>query len=251
VLACTAVGMNVLAYATNRELRDKLDPIAVTHQVVEQSGSRGVFRLPKLAHSGGADDAVNAVQRILGALSQEVDMRVSGDRILLSPSDPQLVRYPIVFMHGRREFRFSQRDRKALRAYLERGGFLFADSICASQAFSNSFRRELLAIVPGATFDALPPDHEMLGDAFSGASVRQVTLRDPQSRRDDEPLEASLRRTSPQLEVLRIDDRIAVVFSPFDISCGLENQSSPQCKGYIQRDAARIAINIILYGLGQ
>ncbi len=251
VLACTEVGINVLAYATNRELRDKLDLVAVTLDVVEQPGARGVFRLPKLSHSGGADDAVNAVQRILGALTQDVDMRVSGERLLLSPTDPNLVKYPIVFMHGRREFRFSQRDRKALRAYLDRGGFLFADAICASQGFSNSFRREFQAIVPEATFDILPADHDLFGDTFSGASVRQVTLRDPQSRRDDQPLEASLRRTSPQLEVLKIDDRIAVVLSPYDISCGLENQSSPQCKGYIQRDAARIAINIILYGLGQ
>ena len=251
VLACTDIGVNVLAYATNRELRDKLDPVTLSAGVEELATVRGVFRLPKLAHNGGANDAINAAQRILSALTDEVDMQVSGEHMLLSPADTKLLEYPIVFMHGRRAFRFSPRDRKAIATYLERGGFLFADSICASQSFSDSFRREFQAIVPGATFETLPADHELMGDTFSGGSVRQVTLRDPQARGDNEPVEASLRRTFPQLEVLKIDDRIAVVFSPFDISCGLENQSSPECKGYIQQDAARIAINIVLYGLGQ
>lgn len=251
VLACTDLGVNVLAYATNRELRDKLDPVTLTAGVEELATLRGVFRLPKLAHSGGANDAANASQRILAALTDEVDMQVSGEHIMLAGDDAKLLEYPIVFMHGRRAFRFSPRERKALTTYLERGGFLFADSICASQSFSHSFRREFQAIVPGATFETLPADHELFGDSFSGGSVRQVTLRDPQARSADEPVEASLRRTFPQLEVLKIDDRIAVVFSPFDISCGLENQSSPECKGYVQQDAARVAINIILYGLGQ
>lgn len=251
VLTVTALGTNVLAYATNRELRGKLDPVALSSGVAELSTVRGVFRLPKIVHKGGANDAANATLRILSALASDVDMQVSGEQLLLAPDDPSLVEYPVLFMHGRRSFRFSARERKALTTYLERGGFIFADSICASDAFSDSFRRELLAIVPGAVFETLPVDHELLSDTFSGGSIRQVTLRDPQSRTGDEPVEASLRQTFPQLEVLRIDDRIAVVFSPFDISCGLENQSSPECKGYIQEDAARIAINVILYALGQ
>jgi hypothetical protein len=251
VLACTNLGINVLAYATNRELRDKLDPVAMSNGVRELAEVRGVFRLPKLAHNGGANDAANAAQRILAALSTEVDMQVSGEHIMLSPADPNLLDHPVVFMHGRRAFRFSARERKAITTYLERGGFVFADSICASKPFSDSFRREFQAAVPGAVFETLAEDHELLSDTFSGGSIRQVTLRDPQSRTGDEPVEASLRRTFAQLEVLKIDDRIAVVFSPFDISCGLENQSSPECKGYIQEDAAKIAINAILYGLGQ
>ena len=62
-------------------------------------------------------------------------------------------------------------------------------------------------------------------------------------------LEARLKKTSPLLETLEIDGRIAVVFSPYDISCALENQTSLQCRGYAHDDAARIAINVLLYGL--
>ena len=53
------------------------------------------------------------------------------------------------------------------------------------------------------------------------------------------------------LEGLQIDDRYAVVFSPYDISCALESSSAMQCKGYIKEDAARLGTNIILFALQQ
>ena len=70
-------------------------------------------------------------------------------------------------------------------------------------------------------------------------------------RAGDDPLTAHLKKVSPLLEGLQIDDRISVVFSPYDISCALENGSSLQCKGYVKGDAARLAINIILFALQQ
>ena len=53
----------------------------------------------------------------------------------------------------------------------------------------------------------------------------------------------------PQLEAIRMHGRYAVVFSPLDLSCALENHASPDCNGYTSEDAARIAINVILYSL--
>jgi hypothetical protein len=58
-------------------------------------------------------------------------------------------------------------------------------------------------------------------------------------------------KTEPFLEGLEIDGRIAVVLSPYDISCALERGVSLECKGYIPADAARLAANVILFGLGQ
>ena len=54
---------------------------------------------------------------------------------------------------------------------------------------------------------------------------------------------------SPVLEGIEIDGRLAVIFSPFDLSCALENQGSIECKGYLQQDAAKIGLNVILYAM--
>jgi hypothetical protein len=56
---------------------------------------------------------------------------------------------------------------------------------------------------------------------------------------------------APVLEVLEIEGRLAVIFSPFDISCAMENTPSLECKGYIKEDAAKIGVNVLLYALQQ
>ena len=154
-------------------------------------------------------------------------------------------------MHGRRSFRFSPAERQALAEYLRRGGFVFGDAICASPQFATAFRREFESLLPNATFVRIPPNHPLYSQEYRGFLLDHVTLRDPQVRGDGDPLEANLTQITPVLEGLEIEGRLAVVFSPYDISCGLENQSSLECKGYVKGDAAKIGVNILLYALGQ
>jgi hypothetical protein len=248
---CLRIGENVLTYATNRELKDKLDRPQVT---VADNGldskQRGVLAVAKLSHTGGADDAPHALANLLRVAEKQMDMRVSTETNLLSPVDLELMNYPIVFMHGRRSFQWSPAERKAMAAYLERGGFLLADAICASPQFADSFRREMKAIFPDAKLVKLPVDHPLLSTEYRGFDLRTVEVRDPQNR-GGESLEANIIKTEPLLEALELDGRIAVVFSPYDLSCALENQSSLECKGYVKQDAARIGLNVLLYALQQ
>ena len=46
------------------------------------------------------------------------------------------------------------------------------------------------------------------------------------------------------LEGIEIDGRFVVIFSPYDISCALERQSTSACEGYVQKDAFKIAHNL-------
>lgn len=94
-------------------------------------------------------------------------------------------------------------------------------------------------------------NHPLLSNQLRGFDISSVTLRDPQSRVGDDPLVARQVKTEPWLEALEIDGRLAVVFSPYDVSCALENQTSLDCKGYIKADAAKIAVNVLLYALQQ
>lgn len=248
---CLRIGENVLTYATNRELKDKLDrpQVAISDRGVK-ADERNVLAIAKLGHNGGADDAPHALANLLRTAEKQVELRVSTEPHLLTPNDPALAQYPIVFMHGRRAFQWSPAERKALATYLERGGFLFADSICASSQFTEAFRREIGATFPNAKLVRLPPDHPLLTTEYRGFDLKSVMMRDPQNRGDN-GLEAKLTKTEPVLEALEIDGRIAVIFSPLDLSCALENQSSLECKGYVKGDAAKIGINILLHALQQ
>jgi len=245
------IGGNVLAYATSRELKEKLDRPQLALSNPGGRTPRGALAVPKLSHSGGADDAPAALSNLLTVLERQLEMRVDYEKRLIAPSDPRLYDFPLVFMHGRRAFRFSAAERKALKDYLDRGGFLFADAICANKDFADSLRAEMKAIYPESQFIRIPPSHPLFSDEFHGFSLATVTLRDPQIRSEDDPLTAKLVKTTPLLEGLTINGRIAVVLSPYDLSCALEKGASLECKGYVPADAARIGANVILFALQQ
>ena len=76
-----------------------------------------------------------------------------------------------------------------------------------------------------------------------------MTLREPAG--GDGPLAARKRTIAPRLEGVRMGDRWAVIFSPYDLSCALEKQNSLECTGYGRDDAEKIALNLLLYSLNQ
>jgi len=250
--ACLAIGANVLTYATNRRIKDKLDrPRISSRDAGQQEPERAVLVIPKITHGGGSNDATNALPNLLEMIKTQIEVRLSTEQRLLSLSDQQLYDYPITFIHGRRDFRLTSIERKALGTYLKRGGFLFGDAICASSQFATAFRREIKAAVPEADFVRIPAGHPLFTKQFRGYDTSMVTLRDPQIRTDEDPLKSKLSKVKPFLEGVEIDGRLAIVFSPYDISCAMENHESMECKGYIRADAARLCVNIVLFALLQ
>ena len=55
----------------------------------------------------------------------------------------------------------------------------------------------------------------------------------------------------PILEGIEIDGRFAIIYSRYDISCALEHQATLSCDGYVEADAAKLAINAVLYAMQQ
>ncbi len=152
-------------------------------------------------------------------------------------------------MHGRHDFRFTPEERAQLKKFLERGGTLFADSICASKEFAAAFRREMALVLPDAPLKHIPIEHPLFSDAAGGYDIREVSRREPAGGDAAQPLRARVQKVAPELEGAEIGGRLAVIFSPYDISCALEQHEALQCRGYIREDAARIGLNILMYAL--
>jgi hypothetical protein len=155
----------------------------------------------------------------------------------------------MAFMHGRHDFRFTPHEREMLKAYLEHGGTLLADSICASKEFAAAFRREIQLVLPEGELSRIPITDPIFTDAAGGFDIRQVSRRDPAEGPADQPLRARVRQVEPELEGVQIDGRWAVIFSPYDISCALEQHEALECRGYTREDAARIGLNVLMYTL--
>ncbi|HUT90859.1 MAG TPA: DUF4159 domain-containing protein [Thermoguttaceae bacterium] len=247
-----AIGANVLAYATNRRLKFK-DPATPerVNQGAREPFPRGRLYIANLRHTGGCDAAPRALVTLLETAQRELKIRVGLDRRELSIGDDALFDYPLVFMHGRNDFHLTDAERQQLRTYVERGGIVFANAICASRRFADAFRREMDATFPDHPLKPIPKDDPLFTREYGGFDLATVGRRDPQRGSPGEPLRDEVRQVAPELEAIRFGDRYGVLFSPYDLSCALEKHDSLECQGYVREDAARIGLNVLLYSLQQ
>jgi hypothetical protein len=291
IVAANSIGINVLAYATNRELKPKEDFFRLAKDKDAQDDfGRGKLYIAKLRHDGGCDTAPAALPHLLEAAARELQIRVSTEQRLIELTDPSLFKYHMVFMHGRRSFSFSAEQREKLRTYIKRGGTLMADAICANREFADSFRREMQAIFAGDRDPAGAASARPLAGSLANRSTAAVTsdaarpsalatiegtglvripAKDPlfstefggydlstvsiriPSAGDAGQLAGSIRKIEPEFEGIRVGDRWAVIFSKFDLSCALEKHDSLECEGYTRDDAERLGLNVLLYTLHQ
>jgi hypothetical protein len=248
-----AIGINVLAYATNREFKEKdlIPSTVVFHGPTDPV--RGKFAVAKLQHPGGCDAAPRALANLMEQAGHELNIRVETHPKLIGIQEPALFDYAVVFMHGRNAFRLTDGERKALREFVERGGLLFADAICGNEAFAESFRREMGLIFPQNPLQDIPGNDPIWTKKYGGSDLTatKVKRRDPQPGGPGEPLKSVLREVLPELKGIRFGDRYGVIFSEFDLSCALERHASMECRGYTREDAARIGLNVLRYAMQQ
>ena len=242
----TAIGLNVITYATGRELKDRLKPAEVSLDRSDKIDIvRGTLRVPRLRHAGGDDDTPRAVPRMLSAFEASIPTLIDTQSPLLTPTSSDLEQVTIAYISGRNAFRYSDADRTALREYFANGGFLIGDAVCASESFLTSLKAEMAAILPDARWEAVAPNDPILSKQFGGFDIRNVTLLDPAG--GGGPIGMTEREGPPVLERLIYRDRTVFLFSIYDLSCALESSGANQCRGYTRQDAAKIGINMILY----
>jgi hypothetical protein len=156
-------------------------------------------------------------------------------------SDPTLLRYPVLYMAGHFDFETTAAERAALAEHLSRGGTLIADACCGTEPFDTALRRMLGDAFPAARLERLPADHSIFVGA-PGFDVRTVQYS-PDVRRARPEL------TSPELWGVTLEGRLAVIYSPYSLSCGLSGPVFDGCWGLADEDARRVAANIVLYAL--
>jgi hypothetical protein len=246
-----AIGRNVLTYATNRELKGREYSFQNNVAKIIPDRERGKFAIAKLQHLGGCDDAPRALANLMEQAATDLHIRVEAHPKIIPINNPVLFDYPVVFMHGRNAFRLTDAERQALREYVERGGVLFADAICGSEPFAESFRNEMSVIFPKNSLMSIPANDPIWTTKYGGYDLSLVTRRDPQPTAVGEGRKSTLRRVPPEFKAVRIGDRYGVIFSEFDLSCALEKHDSLECRGYTREDAARIGINVLRYAMQQ
>ncbi len=162
VTRSTRIGQNVVDYATGRELpADKLSTPEVK-DFKSEPPKRGALRIAKLRHAGDWNIAPLAIPNLTTTLRDKLKFDVVINHKELFPRDPNLVHYPLIYIHGRAALSFDAEDKAALRRHLDPGGgTLFADAACGSPAFDAAFRKFVAELLPGNPMIPIPRDDEL------------------------------------------------------------------------------------------
>lgn len=244
------MGVNIVAYATGREVPDKLQPRLVEVEGTQDAVERGLIQIAKIRYTGDWDAAPQALRNLLLALNRTVGPVAATKQRSLLAQDANIFKYPMLYLHGRENFDLSPKERENLKLYLQRGNVLFVDACCSAPQFDTAFRRLMQQTFPEHPLKRIPPEHAMF-KASTGHDLQRVKRRELNVDSPDAALALTVREGPPLLEGIEINGAYAVIYSKYDLSCALEKQSSVACAGYVHEDAVKIAVNVVLYAMLQ
>jgi hypothetical protein len=229
------IGANYVTYLLGSyQLGRFLSSTKVYHEAA--APSRDDFVFAQIMHEGDWDPDPSAVHNLLKYARDQSTLSVKFRRENVRLDDPRTLGYPLLYMTGHDDFRFSDREAAALGKYLRAGGMLLADACCGRLAFHLAFQREIARAITDAKLEPIPADHPLL---HAHREIERVSYT-PRVAEDFGNLSA------PALQGLTLDGRLAVVYSRFDLGNGWEQFSHPYSYGYSDQDALAIGLNVLV-----
>ncbi|WP_186776025.1 DUF4159 domain-containing protein [Rubripirellula reticaptiva] len=245
------IGENVIAYATGRELKDKLESRFVIDDSSGIDAKRGSIQIAALALDAGGQEARRAVPNAGSLIESRIPLKIFASDAPVGFDAAALADVQFLWVHGRTDFVLSSDQRRVIREFVERDGMILGSAVCGGEAFSLAFRREMAAIFPDSPLTVIPDGHPILA-ASGGYDISSVTIRTPAvGGRSTKNRGIGKRAGRPVIEVATVNGVAGIFFSPLDLSCALESPNSVQCPGYSTEDAAKIVANIVLFGMQQ
>jgi len=123
------------------------------------------FRIARLKYAGGGDwyNDPSAEVNLLRYVKQYAGVDTDPVYTAVEVGSEQLFSYPMAFMTGHGNIALQEKDIRALRTYLEQGGFLYADD---DYGMDKAFRREIKKVFPENELVELPFTHGMYRSPF-------------------------------------------------------------------------------------
>jgi len=214
-------------------------PALATNGPPDATGvKRAEFTIARLKYGGGGDwyGDTTSLRNLLQGLRERAGVPTGvDDAPVVSPTDEALFNYPIVFMAGHGNVKFTPTEVERLRRYLYQGGLLWCDD---DYGIDVAFRREMKRILPDAELTELPFRHPVFHQLYDFPHGM------PKIHEHD---------GGPARAFAAFHDGRMVVFYSFDtdLGDGLEDAGIHPDPPDKREDALRMAINLALYALQQ
>jgi len=233
------LGVNLMAYVLGNTEYGRF--LAQQFPLYEGSTRPGdVLRFAAVRYAGSWDVNPALQNSLLQGLNDNTGIDVDYAPHTVDLDSSELMNYPVVFMTGHYDFELTPKEAENLRMCLARGGLLVASAAAGLKPFDVAFRRELKKVFSDNDLIKLPPTHPLFIGGWNPIDRLEYT---PRALRDDPTLR------DPEFYGLFIDNRLAVLYTPYDFQSGLNRESNAYAKGVASDDALRLAINILTYAL--
>ena len=134
------------------------------------------FTVTRIKYDGGGDWYGNKTTfvNLLKFMSTELNIQTTPKEVTAAIMDENFFNYPMAYISGHGNIKFSEEEGKRLRNYLVSGGFLFADD---DYGMDRSFRREMAKVFPELKFVELPFQHPIYKVYFMGLDITEKKLK--------------------------------------------------------------------------
>ncbi len=203
--------------------------------VVGSAQDEDRFTIARIKYGGGGDWYVGQTQipNLLKELRERTNVETASKQVVLQLADKDLYLYPFIYMTGHGNVVFTDKEVEALRLYLIRGGFLWAND---DYGMDKSFRREMKRVFPDKQLVEIPFDHGLYHCYYDFPNGL------PKIHEHD--------RKPPRGYGLFYEGRMIVFYDyESDIGDGLENPDVHNDPPQKREQAIRMAINIVIYAL--
>ena len=213
-----------------------LVPAGFLHAQTEPSTESFDFTICRIKYGGGGDwySDPSSLPNLHRHVRERLGLSAPRDEVVRELTDRTLGRYPLLYMTGHGEIRFTPAEVRALREHLINGGFLWADD---NYGLDVAFRREIRRVFPETELVLLPDDHEIFHCFYEFPDgLPAIHEHDPD--------------IGPQALAIFHEGRMVVLFTyQSDIGDGLEDYEVHPNPPAVREAAARMAINIIFYAM--
>ena len=204
------------------------------------SGGGDPFTFVTLQYeSGDWDSAPLVPANLLDTLARYTALPLVPSGVSVPLASPALFRYPFAYLTGHLPVRFTEAERRTLRRWIARGGFLFVDdhNHDVDGMFHKTVTEELARVL--GSLVALPNDHALYRSFFTFADGPPTTSHELNGWGDN--------LVHRELHAVVRDGRVAVLYSNKDYSS--EWNFHPDNKRFQSVDPTRFGVNVIVYAL--
>jgi hypothetical protein len=192
--------------------------------------AEGIVQVANLIYAGSKSSKCFSDHFLIRA---EQDSTISTSRrfYVVKLDSDELFEFPLVIMTGEGPFSLPDNERRNLRRFIERGGFLLASASCSSPDWDRSFRAEMAKVFPDHPLEALTLKHPVFHTVY-----------------DINELQAHHGSPRP-LEGLSFDERLGVLYSQEGLNDTEHTQGCCCCGGNEITNCEQVNVNILAYAL--